>query len=176
MPTTSTYTETRTRTESVLDQFEIFLRYTGVSKKIRTGFLRGIENRWLAAIGVFLVNGDGLRILEAEISVDWTLHSDLGALMPTVRTDLPGWEGGAAPEITVIGNRFGRKAQELNLTPRAWARFTSAIIADGKRHADLCGQVGVVFRGAPPGWASSPEERSYTVQDLNEVATTLRQA
>lgn len=176
MLSTLTYTDTRTRTEAVLDQFEMFLRYAGVSEKIRTGFLHGVEHRWLEAVGVFLVNSAGLRILEAEVAVNWHLHSDLAVLSPTVRTDLPGWEKGAAPEITVIGNRFGRKAQSLGLTPRGWVRFTSEIRSDSGRHAELCRQVGVNYQGKVPTWASTPHERSYTIQDLNEVATSLREA
>ena len=85
-----TYTSTRTRTEAVLDQFDMFLRYTGLAAHKRERLLKGVEEKWFEAVAVYLTNYSGKRILEAEVAVDWSLHSDLAILSPVVRSDLPG--------------------------------------------------------------------------------------
>jgi hypothetical protein len=174
MANTFTYTSTRTRTEAVIDQFDIFLRYTGLPAHARDRLLKGVEEMWFEAVAVYLVNGSGKRILEAEVAVNWSLHSDLAVLSPTVRGDLPGWESGAAPEIQVIGSRFGRKAEELNSAINYWVLFTSEIRANETRYNILCDKVGVSSRSRVPEWATLPQERAYCIDGLREVSTTLR--
>jgi hypothetical protein len=171
---TLTYTETRTRTETVIDQFDIFLRYAGIGESARERIFKGVANRWFSAIGVYLLDVGGLRVLEAEVAVNWTMHSDLALLSPTVRTDLSGWENGAAPEISVIGHRFGRIAQETKSDPHYWVRWASGIRADETRYHSLCREVGVSPRSGLPAWASTPSTRSYTLQDLQEVSAVIR--
>lgn len=56
---TYTYTKTKARTEAVLDQFDMFLRYTGVNKEQRKKLLKGVEKKWFSAIGIFLVDNSG---------------------------------------------------------------------------------------------------------------------
>jgi len=176
MPTTYTYAEAKTRTEAVLDQFDIFLRYTGISDHKREGILKGIQGRWLDTVAVYLTNNEGKRILEAEINVNWKAHSDLAILSPTIRTDLPGWERGAAPEIHVIGGRFGKKAQELGSPVRFWVRFNNEIRSDKTRHKRLCGVVGVLHATSVAEWASKPKERFYGISELEEINVGLREA
>ncbi|MFF3242871.1 hypothetical protein ACFYWY_03830 [Streptomyces sp. NPDC002870] len=171
---TLTYTETKTRTETVVDQFDMFLRYTGLRESARDKILKGIGQRWFSGIGVYLLNAGGLRILEAEVAVDWKLHSDLTLLSPTVRTDLPGWESGAAPEITVIGHRFGRIAREQGVEPRYWVRWTSELRANESHYLACCEEAGVTPGSGLPNWASSPSTLTYQVQDLNEVSAMIR--
>jgi hypothetical protein len=176
MPKVLTYTETRTRTEAIVDQFDMFLLYAGIGTGPRKKLLDGVEKRWFAAIGVYLVNTEGRRILEAEISISWQLHTDLTVLSPTIRTDLPGWDRGAAPEIQVIGSRFGKKAKEMGRQPQYWVLFTSEIRQDAARYKRLCPQAGVSHGTGVPAWASNPNERSYTIDELSEVNVALREA
>ncbi len=170
---TYVYVSVKTRAEAVVDQVDMFLQYAGIHESARDKILLGVRNRWLSDIGVYLVR-NGKRFLEAEIGVDWDLFSNLVKLTPTVRTDLPGWEHGAAPEVRTIGRRFGGKAQELNMSPNFWVRFTSAIWNDPPRHRKYCSIVGVDYNSRPPEWEAFPIERAYEVQDLREVHAALR--
>jgi hypothetical protein len=173
---TLTYTDTTTRTEAIIDQFDMFLLYAGIGPGPRKKILVGVEGRWFDAIGVYLINNSGRRILEAEISISWQLHTDLTVLSPTIRTDLPGWERGAAPEIQVIGSRFGKKSTDMGRRPNFWVRFTSEIQGNPARHKQLCGQVGVSYGSGVPDWASNPSERSYIIDELSEINVALREA
>jgi hypothetical protein len=172
---TFTFTETRTRTEAVVDQFDMFLQFSGIATTARTKLLEAIENQWLSSVGVYLINREGLRILEAEIKVDWDRHIGFAQLFPTVRTDLPGWEDGAAPEIRTIGHRFGQKARQLGIKPNYWVLFTSSVRANPNQHRQLCPKVGVQYANSVPDWAAPPHQRSYKLLDLEEVNVALRQ-
>ena len=175
MPETFTYTEVRTRTEAVTDQVRMFLQYAGVKSDDVEKLVSAVEAKWLKAVGVFLTDKNGERIYEAEVSIDWVAHSRYVRLSPTIRTDLPGWENGASPEIRTIGHRFGKKAREIGQDPRFCVRFTPEITADENRHKSLCAIVGVSFSSPMPRWASAPTERSYSVLDLSEVNVALRE-
>jgi hypothetical protein len=173
---TFTFTETRTRAEAVVDQFNMFLQYAGIQESARKKLLAGVENQWLSAIGVYVLNQKGLRILEAEIKVDWDQHLGLVHLFPTVRADLPGWEDGAAPEIRTIGRRFGQKANQLGIKPSYWVRFNQSIRTNPARYRQLCPKVGVVYNSSVPKWDAPPGEAWYGVLDLEEVNAALRQS
>jgi hypothetical protein len=173
---TFTFTETRTRAEAVVDQFDMFLQFAGIQERARTKLLAGVENRWLSAIGVYVLNRKGLRILEAEIKVDWDQHLGLARLFPTVRADLPGWEDGAAPEIRTIGRRFGQKANELGIKPTYWVRFNQSIRTNPARYRELCPKVGVVYNSSVPDWEAPPQGRMYKLLDLEEVNAAIRQS
>jgi hypothetical protein len=174
MPSTYTLTRTMTRTQAVTNEFNMFLRYSGLAARYRDRILAGVEERWLSHVGVFLLSDRGQRILEAEISVDWAQHAEFASLSPTIRTDLPGWEDGASPEIIVIGQQFGREAQAMGRDVHCWVRFTAEIRRNPNRHQSLCDEVGVLYQSTVPKWESDPEERSYTVVDLNEMRTAYR--
>jgi hypothetical protein len=173
---TYTGTETRTRTDAVHDQFHMFLLYAGVQERVRDRLLNAVQQKWVTSVGVYLLNNSAERILEAEVAVRWELHSDLAVLEPTVRTDLPGWDRGAAPEIQVIGGRFGRKAQELGRPVHSWVLFTSAIRSDPGEHERLCERVGISLGSPVPKWASGPQTRSYTIDAVREVNVYFREA
>ncbi|MGW1012643.1 hypothetical protein ACWD4X_21725 [Streptomyces termitum] len=157
-----------------MDQFDMFLRYAGIQREERDRLLNGVGKRHFSAVGVYLVNDAGLRILEAEVAVDWRLHADLTRLSPTVRTDLPGWESGAAPEIVVIGERFGKVAREKGLRPRYWVKMTHEIQADEPRYQAACAEAGVTPRSGVPAWASEPLVNSHRLPDLSEVCVVIR--
>jgi len=168
-----TFTGTYTRTQVVVDQVDVFLRYAGVGAAERERILNGINQKWLEAVGVFLIEG-GLRVLEAEIKINWHAHSDHADL--SISGDLPGWEDGGAPEVIVFGRRFGATAQTRGLHPNFWVRFVASIRADPDRHRRLCESLGVIYGGTVPAWKSPPRSRSMTLQDLAEVAVSLREA
>ena len=159
----------------MLDQFDMFLLYTGVKERSRDRILNAVQEKWITAVGVYLLNSDQERMLEAEVAVRWELYSDLVALEPTIRTDLAGWEKGAAPEIQVIGSRFGRKANQLGKRVHFWVRFTSEIRADPSLHRQLCEQTGVQYGWSVPKWESEPQTRSYTIDAVREVNVSLRE-
>jgi len=170
------YTTTKTRTEAVVDQFDIFLQYAGIGEPARVKLLDGVQERWLEVVAVYLCNEGRKRILEARVEIAWTMHSDYASISPTVNTDLPGWESGAAPEIRVIGHRFGQKARELNIVPNSWVLFTPSIRNNSTRHAELCAKVGVSMGHPVPEWQSKPTDRSMKIIDLDEVSVSIEEA
>lgn len=167
--------DVRTRSEAVLDQVEILMRYAGIDEKTRERTLHGIEQQWFLAIAAYLVR-DGKRILEAEIAIDWTLHRQLKKLSPTIRTDLPEWESGGTPEVVTIGRRFGGRAQQLGLRPQQWVLFTPAIRNDPAAYKAAAEKVGVVMNGKVPDWAGDVDERGFTPPDLHEARAGLRES
>lgn len=167
------YVSVKTRAEAVADQVTMFLQYAGIDRTVREKILVGIEGRWLDRVGVYL-SRNSKRFLEAEVGVDWELHSNLAKLTPTVHTDLLGWEQGASPEVAAIGLRFGKKARELNLKPNYWVRFMKHIRDDPAKHREYCSFIGVGYQLRPPEWESQPAERAYKIQDLSEVHAALR--
>src|ERR1700678_2711463 len=94
--TDMTYTYTYTRTDLLVDQVDIFLRSSGIEDAPRKRVVDAITEKWIEAVGVFVVK-DGQRVLEGSLEIGWKAHSDHADL--TISTDLPGWEGGAAPEL-----------------------------------------------------------------------------
>lgn len=107
MTRTYTYAQTYTRTEAVVDQFDMFLQFCTLDEDARKLVVHGVNQRWVKTAAAYLIDSfSGKRILEAFVQVDWVMHSDLARLTPTVVSDLPGWEAGAAPEIRVLGHRF----------------------------------------------------------------------
>jgi hypothetical protein len=152
----------------------MFLQYAGISDRDRTKILKGVNEKWFSHIGVYLER-NGKRFLEAEISVDWDLYSDLVKLTPTVRSDSVGWgEDGAAPEVRTIGKRFGEKAQKLKISPSYWTCFIESIRDDSAKYQKLCKVVGVSYGSSPPEWEETPSERSLEILGLEEVNVKLR--
>ena len=171
------YATTRTRTEAVVDQFDIFLQYAGVPEAKRTKVLAAIENRWLERVGVYLVDSDEKRVLEVAVGIDWDMHADFAAISPHISTDLPGWQEGAAPEIRTLGRRFGAKANELGQRPRHWVRFTAAIRADEQKHRRLCGEAGYLYKGSVPAWRNPPVRKNeMKILDLEEGDISIAEA
>ena len=172
-PQTRTYTSTRTRTEAVVDQFEIFLKYCMVDEQLRELVLLGVNKRWVSTAAAYITDANsGKRILEAFVQVDWVQHSDLARLTPTVVVDLPGWEDGAAPEISVLGRRFGREALARQRPVRCWVelapeiRNNSSLKAKAERELNIGGSV--------PDWQGTPYERVYPLPDLPEQQAGIR--
>lgn len=153
----------------------MFLQYSGISDSAITRISSAVSNRWLEAVGVYLVNGLGKRFMEIEIAVDWRLHSDLAAVTPTITTDLPGWKDGASPEVRTLGHRLGREAMARGISPHYWVRFAPSIRSNPIQYESLCKDVGVSYGSSPPGWATPPKEKRYSVLDLNEVTTYGRE-
>jgi hypothetical protein len=174
---TYSYTVTRTRTEAVVDQFDMFLQYAGVSEASRTRALNAVDQRWLERVAVYLVDSAGKRVLEVAVGIDWTAHSDFAAISPQISTELPGWEQGAAPEIRTLGHRFGAKAVALGQTPRLWVRFTKTIRDNPDLHRALCDQSGYLYRGGVPQWRNPPVRRdNMQLLDLEEVNVSIWEA
>ncbi|MGH3768069.1 MAG: hypothetical protein ACRDTX_23465 [Pseudonocardiaceae bacterium] len=174
---TYSYTSTRTRAEAVVDQFDIFLQYAGIAEAKRTKVITAVEQRWLEKVGVYLVDSGGKRVLEVAVEIDWTAHTDFAAISPHIRTDLPGWDSGAAPEIRTLGRRFGTKAKEYRQTPQHWVIFTAAIRRDEQLHRKRCGEAGYVFQGHVPEWRNPPDRRQdMRLLDLEEISISIAEA
>lgn len=174
---TYSYTQTRTRTEAVVDQFDMFLHYAGVDETSRTKALNAVDQRWLEKVGVYLVDTAGKRVLEVVVGIDWQAHSDFAAVTPHVSTELPGWEHGASPEIRTLGRRFGGKAAALKQTPRHWVLFTKSIRADAALHRKLCEQAGYRYQGGVPEWRNPPVRRdNLRLLDLEEINISIEEA
>jgi hypothetical protein len=52
MANTRTFSETRTRTEAVHDQFDMFLQYAGIGSQNRSRILKAVDERWIERVGV----------------------------------------------------------------------------------------------------------------------------
>lgn len=170
---TYTYTHAYTRAQAVVDQVSVLYREAGIDDASTAKVCRGVEQRWLEDVGLYLQREDR-RVYEIEARINWSSHSDLAAL--EFSADLPGWEGTGSPEAMILGRRFARVAADEGLEPRYWVRFIAAIRAKPEVHAQLCPDVGVLFQGYVPDWAKSPETRSLPVQDLREIGLSVRSA
>lgn len=166
-----TYTHAYTRAQAVTDQVSVLFSEAGVDDASTEKVCRGVQNRWLQAVGLFLERNDR-RVYEVEARIDWSAHSDSAEL--EFSTDLPGWENIGSPEAIILGRRFAATAETQCLSPRYWVRFTTAIRADPDRHRQLCSEVGVVFGGGVPDWAASPRTSSLPLQDLREIGLSER--
>ncbi|ANN21166.1 hypothetical protein SD37_39995 [Amycolatopsis orientalis] len=174
---TYAYAATRTRTEAVVDQFDIFLQYAGLPEASREKVLGMVERRWIEKVGVYLLEAGGKRVLEVAVNIDWPSHDDLVAISPIIGTDLPGWESGAAPEIRTLGRRFGTKAREYGQTPRHWVQFTTEIRSDAELHRRRCADGGYQYRSGLPDWRNPPVRRDdMRLLDLEEICISIAEA
>jgi hypothetical protein len=139
----------------VVGHLEDFLRRSGVSKMDRQGILKGVEKRWLSAIGIYLLNSSGKRLLEVRISIDWKAGSDLSVLSPVIYSSVPGWDDVAASGLQMIGVRLKKRASKSGRRTRYWVAFTPDVRADPERHKRLSDQLRV-GRNPPPAWKSTP--------------------
>lgn len=167
MPFTYTYT----RTGVLVDQVDLFLKQSGIADEARAKVVNGVEQKWLEAVAVY-VEDAGLRVLEGELQISWSLHSDHADL--TISSDLPGWEGGAAPELSVLATRLRAYAASEGTPTRFWVRFVPAILNDEVLHAIRCKEVGV--GGQVSAWKKTPRDQRVVLQDLTEANVTLRDA
>ena len=168
---TYTYTYTYTRTSVLVDQVDIFLRSSGIEDSDRKRVVDAITEKWIEAVGVFVVK-DGQRVLEGSLEISWKVHSDHADL--TISTDLPGWEGGAAPELAILATRLRARALADKLSVSFWVRFLKSIRDDPVLYKIRCEKVGV--GGPPPPWKSEPRSHRIPVQDFPEAHVLLLEA
>lgn len=172
-PQAHTYTATRTRTEAVVDQFDMFLRYCMVNEGLRELVLLGVNHRWVHSAAAYITDAvTEKRILEAFVMIDWEMHSDLARLTPTIVSDLPGWDKGSAPEIQVIGRRFGREAKSRGRPVHCWVSLTSTVRGNPSVLARANREMRI--SGSTPDWASAPTGRTYPLLDLSEQQVGIR--
>lgn len=171
----STYTHSyaHTRTQALIDQVDVLFTSAGIDRDSTAKVCDGVDQRWLESVGLYL-SRDGKRVHEVEAHISWSAHSANASL--DFSTDLPGWEGTASPEASILGARFAARAQSENLTPHYWVRFMPEIRRDTARHRQLCPKVGVSYGSHPPDWSKSPNETTLRLQDLGEVGLAERTA
>jgi hypothetical protein len=165
------HTYTYTRTAVLVDQVERFLSLSGIDSERRAKVVNAVNEKWLEAVAVY-VEKNGKRVLEGELKINWNLHSDHADL--TIATDSPGWEGGAAPELTILANRLLTYANREALGTRFWVSFTKAIREDAVLYKARCEKVGV--GGTVSDWNKDPVSRRIVLQDMTEAHVTLRDA
>jgi len=170
---TYTYSYAYTRAQALVDQVEVLFTAAGIDKDATTKVCYGVDQKWLTAVGLYLRRNGG-RVYEVEARINWSAHSDNASL--DFSTDLPGWEGNASPEASILGSRFAAQAQTAGLEPHYWVRFTPAITGNPTLHSQLCPKVGVDYGRHPPGWAKTPTETTLRLQDLGEVGLAERSA
>lgn len=166
-----TYTHAYTRAQAVIDQVSVLFGEVGINETSTAKVCRGVENKWLEAVGLFLERNDR-RVYEMEAKISWSTQSDLAEL--EFSTDLPGWENNGSPEVIILGSRFAAIAEKEGLNSRYWVRFTAAIRSNPQEHRRLCPEVGVVFGGSVPDWADTPRAHSMPLQDLREISLSVR--
>lgn len=173
-PSTYTYTWTQTRLETVQDQFRYLLAYGGFSDAEIDPVIEGITEKVIDAIGMYGYDSSGLRVIETELRVDWSLNAELTLKTPTLSGGMSGWDGRQAPEIKVAGRRFAGTAHDLGLTANYWIRLARRVKNDP---ADLSYWRGrLKLRGKPPEWKRDPEVRDENLYDLNEGTIYMRYA
>lgn len=174
---TFTYTWTHTRLETIQDQFRYFMTYGNVDDGYVEKVVYGIGEKAIQAVGLFACDSSGLRVIEAELRVDWELSAKLSLSIPNISSSgLTGWDGTQAPEIKVAGRRFAQTAERLQLAINFWVLFTPAVRASSSNHEAWCKRVGVAINNPPPNWKEQPEDRTDTLLDLREAQVTLRRA
>ena len=166
-----TYTYTYTRTDTLVDQVDIFLRRSGIDDASRKRVVDAIGEKWIDAVGVYVEKG-GERVLEGSLEINWKAHSDHAEL--TVASDLPGWQDGAAPELAILAQKLSDYASSAKLDVSFWVKFIKDIRDDPVLYKSRCEKVGV--GGAPPPWKSTPRDQRIPLQDLSEAHVVLRDA
>ncbi len=169
MPTTYTYTYTRT--EALVDQVDLFLLKAGVHADTRSRVVNAVNSKWVEGIGAF-VEKDGKRVLEGSIEISWSVHSDHADL--TISSDLPGWDGGAAPELSILATRISTFAKSESLSVGCWMQFLKSIRDDPVLYKMRREETG--FTGDAPEWKSTPTSHRIVLQDMTEAHATLRSA
>ena len=165
------YTYTYTRTSVLVDQVDLFLQAGGIEDGARKRVVDAINERWLEQVGLY-VEEDGKRVLDGALEISWNAHSDHAEL--TISTDLPGWEGGAAPELVILAKRLREYGDSKGLPQHFWVMFTEKIRNDPEIYPTRCKTVGV--GGEVPPWKKTPEARRIPLQDLPEAHVVLRDA
>jgi hypothetical protein len=165
------YTYTYTRTDTLVDQVDLFLRASGIGDSARKRVVDAISEKWIEAVGVF-VETNGERVFEGSLEISWKAHSDHADL--TISADLPGWKDGAAPELTILAKRLTEYAASEKLSINFWVIFVKSIRDDPVLYKSRCEKVGV---GDPaPPWKSTPRSQRIPMQDLPEAHVVLRDA
>lgn len=165
------YTYTYTRTSTLVDQVDIFLKSSGIGDVPREKVINGVNEKWLVAVGVF-IEENGKRVLEGSLEISWKEHSDHAEL--AISAELPGWEDGLAPELSVLAKWLVEYANAKKLTLNFWVRFTKEISDDPVLYPIRCKAVGV--GGTVPAWKSTPKMQKIPMQDLPEAQVALLDA
>jgi hypothetical protein len=153
------------------------MTYGNVTEKSVEKVVYGVGEKVIEAVGLFACDSSGLKVIEAELKVDWDLNATLSLSIPTITSGLSGWgDGRQAPEIKVAGRRFAQTAERLQLKVRFWVQFARSILSDPKTHEAWCARVGVTYGSRPPDWKATPDNLPETLMDLSEIEITLRRA
>ena len=149
-----------TRLETIQAQFGHFMTYGGsIVESSISEVVRAVGEKAIKAIGLFACDESGLRVMEAELSVDWEESAMLAPSTSAITSGLGGWDGTQSPEVKVAGRRFEQAVKRLGLNISYWIL-----------------QPGMISPGRVPGWKQSPEERPEALLDLPELQATLRRA
>lgn len=153
------------------------MTYGNITESSVDKVVYGVGEKVIEAVGLYACDSSGLKVIEAELKVDWDLSATLSLSVPTITSGLSGWgDGKQAPEIKVAGRRFAQTAERLQLKVRFWVQFTRSISSDTETFKAWCARVGVAYGSHPPDWKVPPESRPETLMDLNEMEITLRRA
>ncbi|MDH2430414.1 hypothetical protein [Sphaerisporangium sp. TRM90804] len=171
---TYTYTWTQTRLESIQDQFRFLLTYGDIAEAYIDQVVQGVSLKAVESIGLFGCDHTGLRVIEVELRVDWSLHAQLTLSMPSITGGLSGWDGRQAPEVKVAGRRFAETAKRMRLDTNYWVQFTAAINNDAVVYKQWLAYMNL--GGGAPAWKHAPQERSETFLDLGEANVFMRRA
>ena len=175
MAETYTYTWTQARLESIQDQFRYLMTFAELGDVLADKVEFGLDKKIISKVGVYGANSTNKRVVEVELSVDWSEHAKLTLAIPVIHSGLPGWQGKQAPEVRVAGGRFARvvKAEKLRV---GWTvTFTSEIEANPTLRAKW--EDYYKRSGMAPGWEGGAfEERSEDFLDLEELGVRIRRA
>jgi hypothetical protein len=171
---TYTYTWTRTRLETIQDQFHYLLTYAGFSGISIDEITDGVGEEAIDAVGIYGCNRSGLRVIEVELRIDWALSSRLKLTVPTIPDELSGWDGKQAPEIKVAGRRFSEAVESLGLSTNCWISLAPGIRNNPSLRTEWERKLHIA--GYAPDWESDPQERNESLMDLGEASVYIRRA
>ncbi len=170
-PRTYTYTWTQTRLETIQDQYRYFMMYGGIAPKYIDKVTYAVGEKAIETVGLYAYEPSGLRVIEAQLTVDWKLSAELSLTIPTLKGGLSGWDDRTAPEVKVAGRRFQEAAERLQLKINYWIRFVQAILDDDDEHERWKEQLGL--GGTVPAWKEAPQTMTDALLDLPEASVSI---
>lgn len=173
-PVTRTYTWTQTRLETIQDQFRYFMTYGNIRSSYMEDIVYAVGEKAVEAVGIYGTDASGMRVIEAQLCVDWERSSTLSLTVPTLTSGMSGWDERQAPEVKLVGRRFAEAADRLQLKTNFWVRFIRNVRVDSAQHEHWCERLGL--SGTAPAWRDPPQRIGENVFDLPELDVSILRA
>lgn len=173
-PVTRTYTWTQTRLETIQDQFRYFMTYGGIRSVYIDSVIYGVGEKAVEAVGIYGTDATALRVIEAQLKVDWERSATLSVTVPTLSGGMSGWDERQTPEVKQVGRRFADAADRLQATVSFWVQFVRGIRDDEQLYQAWCDRLGL--SETAPEWRDPPQRIDENVFDVPELDVSILRA